>query len=564
MNQPGIPEYGKKQPMQKPRVTLAPNALGAGNPPPETAQTASHRKHAHVAYQHLPAYNGDVGYRLMPAAQRKKKKRHPILSAFISLIALALIAAALYFGLPMFIGSHAPYAIANGYILEYDSARLSRVAESLALSAQYFERDAFLPGISIDNVYVGGMTRPEAAAALGTGAAAQDAGMSVTVTAGNKRWTLDSDRLQIKRNTDILIERAYALGRTAVFSGDTPYEQRLKNAWDYMNQEGKAAFYSQSTYDRNAVSDFADEIALYVNRPAQDSQVAGFDFVRKTFAFTESAPGVTIDAEQLKRDIWDKLDKREKNASLTVEPQIIMPMVNKDDLIGEFKLLATYTTKTTNNANRNTNVRLSAQEINGRAVNPGQTFSFNDTVGKRTVEKGYKEAIAISGGQTVPDIGGGVCQTSGTLFNAVARADLEIVYRSPHAWPSTYVQKGMDATVNWPGLDFKFKNNKDTPIFIVAYYADRLITVEIYGKSLGAGITIDLESEVTRTMKPPNDIRYVNNPNMRPGTSKETIQPRTGYEVNTYKVWYKDGKEYHRELFFQSTYKMYQRTVEYN
>jgi len=563
MNHREIPEYGKKQSVKKPRVTLAPNALSAGNPP-AAAETAAHRKHAHASYQQIPAYNGDAGYRLMPAAQRKKKKKHPILSAFISLIALALIAAALYFGIPMFVGGHAPYAIANGYILEYDSARLSRVAESLAISAQYFERDAILPGISIDNVYIGGMTRQEAAAALGTGAAAQDAGMSVTVTAGNKRWTLDSDRLQIKRNTDIMIERAYALGRTAVFSGDTPYEQRLKNAWDYMNQEGKAAFYSQSTYDRNAVSVFADEIALYVNRPAQDSQVAGFDYVRKSFAFTESASGVYIDAEQLKRDIWDKLDKREKNASLTVEPQIIMPMVNKDDLIGEFKLLATYTTKTTNNANRNTNVRLSAQEINGRSVNPGQTFSFNDTVGKRTVEKGYKEAIAISGGQTVPDIGGGVCQTSGTLFNAVARADLEIVYRSPHAWPSTYVQKGMDATVNWPGLDFKFKNNKDTPIFIVAYYADRLITVEIYGKSLGAGITIDLESEVTRTIKPPNDIRYVNNPNMRPGTSKETIQARTGYEVNTYKVWYKDGKEYHRELFFQSTYKMYQRTVEFN
>ena len=193
-----------------------------------------------------------------------------------------------------------------------------------------------------------------------------------------------------------------------------------------------------------------------------------------------------------------------------------------------------------------------------------ETFSFNEATGQRTASKGYKEATAIAGGQNVPEIGGGVCQTSSTLFNAVARANLEIVYRSPHAWPSSYVPKGMDATVNWPNLDFKFRNNTDWPVFIIASYSNRKVTVEIYGMSLGDGVSIDLESKVTQTIKPPSGVNYVLNEELPVGTEKKTISARTGYVVDTYKVWYKNGVEINREKMFTSNYKMYQETVEYH
>ena len=195
---------------------------------------------------------------------------------------------------------------------------------------------------------------------------------------------------------------------------------------------------------------------------------------------------------------------------------------------------------------------------------PGETFSFNKATGQRTAEKGYREATAISGGQSVPEVGGGVCQTRSTLFNAVARANLEIVERSPHAWPSTYVAKGMDATVNWPNLDFKFKNNTDWPVFIVAYYKSRKVTVELYGMGLGDGVSVDLESEVIRTIEPSSEIKYVQNTSLPAGTQQETIKARTGYEVVTYQVWYQNGKEVNRVQLCKSTYKAYQATVEYN
>ena len=232
--------------------------------------------------------------------------------------------------------------------------------------------------------------------------------------------------------------------------------------------------------------------------------------------------------------------------------------------MNRFGLISAYTTNTTNNSNRNTNIQLSAQAINGRTVLPGEIFSFNGATGERTAAKGYKEAAAIAGGQSRDEIGGGVCQTSSTLFNAVVRADLEIIERNPHAWPSSYIEKGFDATVNWPGLDFKFRNNTDWPVFILAAYSNRKVTVNIYGMSLGSDTRIDLESELVRTIPKPAGTNYVINTALAVGESKKTVTARQGYEVNTWKVWYQGSRETKRELLFKTTYKAYQETVEYN
>ena len=215
------------------------------------------------------------------------------------------------------------------------------------------------------------------------------------------------------------------------------------------------------------------------------------------------------------------LDAEDYHASIRVTPEKVLAEVSKTELMNRFGLISTYTTKTTSNKNRNTNIDLSARAINGTTVLPGEIFSFNAATGERTAEKGYKEAAAISGGVSKDEVGGGVCQTSSTLFNAVARADLEIVERSPHAWPSSYVEKGFDATVNWPGLDFKFKNNTDWPVFIIASYASQKVTVSVYGMSLGVDMSIDLESEVTRNLPQPSGVNYVINTSLKPGESKQ-------------------------------------------
>ncbi len=174
-------------------------------------------------------------------------------------------------------------------------------------------------------------------------------------------------------------------------------------------------------------------------------------------------------------------------------------------------------TKTTSNSNRNRNIQLATAEFNGMRVEPGETVSFNATTGERTEAKGYRPAGAYSGGVLVQEPGGGVCQVSTTLYNAAVKADLEIIERSPHTRVSDYVPIGLDAAVNWPGQDFKFKNTSDYPIFIVAEFADQKLTFKIYGKQLDDGVYIKLESEKTETIAAPEDLKDKDDPTILAG-----------------------------------------------
>lgn len=499
---------------------------------------------------------------------RRPRRRDPHRGLWLMVVILCVscMAALLALVSPQLLGIQIPgmptFAFVNGSIITLDE----EAYEQYRTCRQYMATDTIYPGVYIDGIHVGGMTRAEAVAAVSRTDADSRGAFSVTVNVGNGSWIIDSSQVPMMRNVEDVVEQAYAYGRmnTTSIRGTriTPFQERL-NAANALRSE-PVSLTTELTYDRDAVRQLTDAIVTYVNRDAQNASVATFDFNSRTFTFNSDTPGAYIDAEALYTQVTAKIDAGEMNASITVEPEMILAQVTKAELMNSFRQISSYTTETTSNKNRNTNIDLSARAINGTTVLPGETFSFNEATGERTSAKGYLPAAAISGGQSVDEVGGGVCQTSSTLFNAVARANLEIVYRSPHAWPSTYVAKGMDATVNWPNLDFKFRNNTDWPIFIVASYANRKVTVEIYGMSLGDGVTIDLESEVTKTINAPTEVKYVQNTDLPSGTQKQKVKPRKGYEVVTYQVWYQNGKEFNRVQLCTSTYKAYQEVIEYN
>ena len=496
----------------------------------------------------------------------RKKRKHRALYATVILLCLLGISALALFAAPQLLGvtwSEMPnYAFMNGAIISLNPKAYS----DYAAYRQYMATGTIFPGVYVDDIHLGGMTMAEAEETL-KAAHTDTAGLfSITINIGNKSWAIDSSRVPLTRNYEEVLAKAYALGRTNTAAirgtGVTPFQERLNEALKLRSEP--VSMYTEMTYDKATIRTLTDSIVAYVNRDPIDAQVTTFNFDTKAFSFSEDEPGVYVDGDELYNRVVTALDSGDSFATMTIEPEILLAGTTKTELMNSFKMISSYTTTTTKNANRNTNIELSANAINGTTVMPGEVFSFNEATGRRTVEKGYKEAVAISGGQNVPDVGGGVCQTSSTLFNAVARANLEIVYRSPHAWPSSYVEKGMDATVNWPNLDFKFKNNTDNPIFIVAYYANRKVTVEIYGVGLPDGMTIDLQSVVTKTIPAPEGTKYVQNTSLPTGTQKDTVKARTGYVVETYQVWYKNGEEVSRNLLCTSTYKAYQKTVEYN
>ena len=454
------------------------------------------------------------------------------------------------------------YAFINGELLRYDE----RTVATYKQYRDYMVRDVIFPGVFVDGVHVGDMTIDEARAALTAVGSDAPTAFSVTVEIGDQTWNIDSTNVPATRDLGNVLERAYAIGRTnttAIQSTlQTPFRERA-NAAVALRENG-VNLTTTASYDHDAVRALVNEIADYVTRDPIDAQILTFDYKSRSFTFSDDQAGVTLDRDALYEKIISALDRWQKGVTVTADPVVTPAKITKADLSSHFKMIAAYTTDTTKDSNRNTNIDLACQAINGTALKPGETFSFNETTGQRTTDKGYKSAGAIAAGQSIEEVGGGICQVSSTIFNAVARADLEIVERSPHAWPSTYVNRGEDATVNWPNLDFKFKNNKDSMIFLITYYANRKLSAEIWGMSLGDGVSIDLHSSTIKTIDPPSGVNYVLNSALPLGSSETTVKARTGYVVETYKVWYLNGQETKRELLHTSTYKAYQQVIEYN
>lgn len=454
------------------------------------------------------------------------------------------------------------YAFINGEVLRYDP----QLFRNYKQSREYLQQDVIYPGVFVEGQHVGGMTLAQAQEFLAGAQISTESLFSVSVAIGNKTWTFDGSNVPATRDLRHVLYQAYAIGRTnttaTLGTQITPFRERLNTVMAL--RENGVNLSARAAYDHEAVRKRVEDIAAFVAREPKDAALHSIDITTHTLLFSDEQVGVKVDPQALYQQLTASLDRGDRGTTLTVEPVLTQPKITKAQLSANFQRIAAYTTDTTGDGNRNNNINLACQAITSTVLMPGEAFSFNTATGQRTIEKGYREAGAISAGQSIEEVGGGICQVSSTLFNAVARADLEIVSRSPHAWPSTYVNRGEDATVNWPNLDFQFKNNRDTPVFVVAYYQNRKCSAEIWGFPLGEGITIDLKSKVVKTTEPPVDARYVQNPNMTPGTSKEIIKSRTGYVVDTYKVWYQNGTEIKREKMHTSTYKAYQRTIEYN
>ena len=508
----------------------------------------------------------DFSARAAKPVRKKRKDKHTFLWLMVAFICLMGTGVLLMFAAPQLLGveyANMPnYAFVNGSIVTLDSSA-NAAHETYR---QFMNNDRIFYGVYIDGVHVGGMTKAEAADAVSQVQGGEGSSFAITVDVGGHVWSIDSGVVPLYRNIDEVVMQAYSVGRmnTTVIRGTTttPFRQRVSTVQDAL--VNPRSYYTVTTYDRDVVRQIVDGIAASVNRDPVNASVATFDPSSKTFTFNSDESGVYIDADQIYAAVTGLLDSGVYQETVWVEPQIVLASVTKAELMNSFGRISSFTTETTSSANRNTNIRLAAEAITHKTVLPGESFSFNQATGQRTEEKGYKPAAAIAGGETFDEIGGGVCQTSTTLFNAVARADLTVIDRDPHAWPSNYVDKGEDATVNWPNLDFRFRNDTEWPIFIVANYANRKVTVEIYGKTLGEGVTIDLVSETTYVKEPPSEPKYVYNPELKVGQEKTTVSARTGYTVETYKVWYKNGQEIKREKLHTSHYKMYQKTIEYN
>ena len=269
-----------------------------------------------------------------------------------------------------------------------------------------------------------------------------------------------------------------------------------------------------------------------------------------TLVFKESSNGITFNLEDAKFLYTNTLEKK-----ISIPLIITQPEITTDSLSNEiFKdVLSTYTTKyKESEKNRTVNVKLSASKINGTILLPGQEFSYNNVVGERTFENGFKVATIFANNSHQQGLGGGICQTSSTLYNAVLYSNLEVTNRANHQLLVSYVPLGQDATVAWPYTDLKFKNNRTTPIKIVAEAKDGKETVSILGISSIEDYEVTIKN--VKLSSKAYVTEYIDDATMNEGEESVVQYGTYGYTVEVYKILSKDGVEISNTLISTDKY----------
>ena len=223
--------------------------------------------------------------------------------------------------------------------------------------------------------------------------------------------------------------------------------------------------------------------------------------------------------------------------------------------------LSVFTTRyDASNRNRTTNLEIATKKINGVVLLPGEEVSYNKVLGKRTVEKGYKEAAIFVTDGVADGVGGGICQISSTLYNAALIANLKITDRTNHCFRTSYLEPGRDATVAYGAIDFKFKNNRKYPIKISASVRSGVAKVSIYGIKEENEYTVKIRSYITKTI--PFTTKKVDNKDLAEGKERVKQKGTPGYKAVCYKDLYKNGKKVKSELVSTDTYTPMKRIIE--
>lgn len=301
-------------------------------------------------------------------------------------------------------------------------------------------------------------------------------------------------------------------------------------------------------YNENKLALFFDEWREAIDKSPQNAALS-----LVTGSIIPQQPGRKLEVEALKPLVLQAM-RREDVVRVPLPVTPLYPEVTTADLehTGLKEFWATFATSfDASDINRSANIRISARKLNGYIVYPGQTFSFNEVVGPRDKEHGFKEALEIVDGEFVPGIGGGVCQLSSTLYNAVLLSNLAIVERSNHSKPLGYVGLGRDATVAYGVLDFKFLNNTSSPVMIMAETEKDRLMVGIVGQR---PLTEKVEIiSANRQVIPPPVVKK-QDPDLRIGESKVDTRGKPGYEITTIRVVTVGGREVKREILAKDRY----------
>ncbi len=489
--------------------------------------------------------------------KRRQQKRILIMLCIIGGVALSIL-------IYIFVSSQQRAAAEAAAQIAAEEALRAQQEQQQKEFEQMANSTVFLQGITVNGIAIGGMTMDEARSALSAAEANISSQRELQLVYDNKLFPLDLTGMPISVNTDSVLTEAYQLGK----SGDYA---TMKAESDEIAANGRA-FTLTVSYDMTMLTASIAQIAAKIDVPAVNASVTGIDTDTHALTIKDEVVGHVVDQAALQTLVTDAILNGVKTP-INIPVVETQPTVTKAALQGQYVKRASMTTDfSTSPSARKYNVKKGAGIINGTVLAPGETFSTNGVLGVRSAANGWKEANAYESGAVVPQYGGGVCQLSTTLYNAVVKADLEIVFRRNHSMPVTYIDKGLDATINSVGneIDFKFKNNTNGEIIIIGYTtSSSKLTFEIWGLPFATTEydEIKLTSTQVSTNTIPGDPVQIEVPVgaekadgslMVAGETYTAVAPRKGYVYQSYKNYYLAGKLVKKEKLAVSTYKAYQ------
>lgn len=419
--------------------------------------------------------------------------------------------------------------------------------------AQARPDDTILEGVYAGEISLAGMTRDEAQAQIQAYVdSLADRTITLNVIDGNS-VTVTAAELGLGWANTGLVEEAVNLGKTGNVVA------RYKDLKDLAHEN--QVYTIQFSFDQEAIASVIENECSAYNVEAVDAHLNRVD---GGFVIEEGQTGVVVETEASESAVYEFLTTQWDGTDASVDLVVTEeePQGNAEDLAMVKDVLGTFTTSySSSGPDRSANVANGAKLINGTTVYQGETFSTYEKVSPFTEDNGYYMAGSYLNGQVVDSIGGGICQVSTTLYNAVLKAELQVDERHNHSMIVGYVEPSMDAAIaESSGKDFQFTNNTDYPIYIEGYTSNKNITFTIYGvETRDSNRKVTYESEVLETIYP--EAESIVQTTSQPIGYVSVQSAHIGYKARLWKVVTVDGEEVSREQVNSSSYKMVPRTA---
>jgi len=417
---------------------------------------------------------------------------------------------------------------------------IAAIGQTMLIVRNYGLRQTFIEGVRISQINVSGLTRLEAEKELSESLNQKIKEMNLTITYNEKQWKFTGADFKVQNEVKTIINDAYNYQQKLIrkknnFTADTIVAKGLNVdiAFQFLFQD---------------INDKVNMILKEVEKPAVNSRVSFYPDKEQKFEYSKSFSGIKVDKQKLLKDIESEFMKNHSNMQVSVNAMKVAPQVTEDYLKDKTKLISIFSTDLHNSKERRLhNVALALSKVNGITVKPNEEISFNALTSPQTLEGGYEKSIIIFNGQFVEGVGGGLCQASTTLYNALILSNLEILEVNKHTLPVGYIELALDAMVSENWSDLRFKNNSENNIYIVAYLKEERAYVEIYGKTLDNRIKVKRRSEFIKTIGHPGDkIIYdekgeYTDKVLYKGERFRLAYPREGYEAKAYLQYYSAG-----------------------